>query len=35
VFGGFSFGELALRGSAAWRYAALWGAVFLCVGFFE
>jgi len=35
VFGGFSFGELALQGSAAWRYAALWGAVFLCVGFFE
>jgi uncharacterized protein len=35
VFGGFSFGDLALRGSAAWRYAALWGAVFLCVGVFE
>jgi membrane protease YdiL (CAAX protease family) len=35
VFGGFSFGEVALRGSAAWNYAALWGAVFLCVGVFE
>jgi membrane protease YdiL (CAAX protease family) len=35
AFGGFSFGELALRGPALWRYALLWGAVFLSVGFFE
>jgi membrane protease YdiL (CAAX protease family) len=35
AFGGFSFGELALRGAALWGYAAIWGAVFLCVGFFE
>jgi hypothetical protein len=35
AFGGFSFGELALRGSALWSYAALWAVDFLCVGFFE
>jgi CAAX protease family protein len=35
ALGGFSFGELALRGPALWDYALLWGAVFLCVGFFE
>lgn len=35
LLGGFSFGEMALHGSAVWRYAALWGLVFLCVGFFE
>jgi uncharacterized protein len=35
AFSGFSFGELALRGLAIWRYAAVWGVVFLCVGFFE
>jgi membrane protease YdiL (CAAX protease family) len=35
LLGGFSFGELALRGPALWGYAALWGLVFLCVGFFE
>jgi membrane protease YdiL (CAAX protease family) len=35
VFGGFSFGGLALRGAEIWRYAALWGAAFLCVGFLE
>lgn len=35
AFHGFSFGELALRGPAIWGYALLWGAVFLCVGFFE
>jgi uncharacterized protein len=35
AFGGFSFGELALRGPAAWGYAALWGVVFVCVGLFE
>ncbi len=35
LLGGFSFGELALRGPTLWGYAALWGMVFLCVGFFE
>jgi len=35
LFGGFSFGELALRGPELWGYAALWGLVFLAVGFFE
>jgi membrane protease YdiL (CAAX protease family) len=35
AFGGFSFGELALRGQALWGYAALWAVVFLCVGLFE
>jgi uncharacterized protein len=33
--GGFFFGEIALRGPALWEYGALWGVVFLCVGFFE
>ncbi len=35
AFGGFSFGDLALHGSALWGYAALWGLVFLVVGLFE
>lgn len=35
LFGGFSFGEMALQGGAVWRYALLWALVFLCVGFFE
>ena len=35
LLGGFSFGELGLRGPALWGYAALWGLVFLCVGFLE
>ena len=35
AFGGFSFGELALRGMAVWHYAFVWGAVFLIVGFLE
>ncbi len=35
LLGGFSIGELALRGQALWGYAALWALVFLCVGFFE
>ncbi|HEV2522947.1 MAG TPA: type II CAAX endopeptidase family protein [Candidatus Acidoferrales bacterium] len=35
AFGGFSFGEFVLRGSAIWRYAALWGVGFVLVGFFE
>ncbi len=35
AFGGFSFGDLALRGSKLWGYAALWGFVFILVGIFE
>jgi membrane protease YdiL (CAAX protease family) len=35
AFGGFLFGDLALRGTAIWDYALLWGAVFLCVGLYE
>jgi uncharacterized protein len=35
AFGGYSFGELALQGPAIWRYAAIWGVIFLSVGFFE
>jgi len=35
VFHGYSFGEVALRGSAVWDYALLWGAVFVFVGLFE
>jgi uncharacterized protein len=35
AFGGFSFGELALRGRELWGYAALWVAVFISVGLFE
>jgi membrane protease YdiL (CAAX protease family) len=35
LLGGFSFGELAVRGPALWGYAALWGLVFLCVGLLE
>jgi len=35
AFGGFSFGELALRGPALWGYATLWGAAFLCVSLSE
>jgi uncharacterized protein len=35
AFRGFSFGGLALRGSALWGYAALWGVGFVCVGLFE
>jgi membrane protease YdiL (CAAX protease family) len=35
LMGGFSFGELALRGPALCGYGALWGLVFLSVGFFE
>ena len=35
AMGGYSFGEVALRSPEAWGYAALWGLVFLCVGFFE
>jgi len=35
LLGGFSFGGLALHGSKLWSYAAVWGLVFLCVGFLE
>jgi membrane protease YdiL (CAAX protease family) len=35
IFGGFSFGGLALRGAEIWRNAALWGAAFLCVALLE
>jgi uncharacterized protein len=35
AFGGFSFGDLALRGSKLWGYAGLWGFVFILVGIFE
>ena len=35
MFGGFSFGDLSVHGTELWRYAALWGLVFVCVGFFE
>ena len=35
LLGGFSFGGLALHGAELWRYAALWGLVFLAVGLFE
>ncbi len=35
AFGGFSFGELALRGPQLWGYALLWGAAFILVGTFE
>ena len=33
--GVFHFGEISLHGAEIWKYAALWGAVFLFVGFFE
>jgi len=35
LLGGYSFGDLAMRGSAIWGYAALWAVAFLFVGFFE
>ena len=35
TFGGFSLGAFALHGLAIWRFAAVWGVVFVCVGFFE
>jgi len=35
AFGGFSFGDLALRGPQLWGYAVLWGVVFVLVGLFE
>ena len=35
ILGGYRFGELAIHGSELWRWALLWGAVFLVVGFYE
>ena len=35
AFGDYRFGELAVHGSELWRWAILWGAVFLVVGFYE
>jgi hypothetical protein len=35
LLGGFSLGDLALHGPELWKYAGLWGIVFLCVGLFE
>ena len=35
AFGGVSFGGFALSGVDILRYAAIWAAVFLCVGLFE
>jgi len=33
--GAFSYGDLALHGARAFRFAAFWGIFFLLVGFFE
>ncbi|HZU22522.1 MAG TPA: CPBP family intramembrane glutamic endopeptidase, partial [Terriglobales bacterium] len=33
--GWFSFGRIVLHGSDVLKYAALWGILFLCTGFFE
>lgn len=35
AFGGYSFGRLGAHSGATLHYAALWGVVFLAVGFFE
>ena len=35
ALGGFSLGDLALGGSEVWRYALIWGAIFVLVGFSE
>jgi uncharacterized protein len=35
LLGGYSFGEMALHGAELLRYALVWAAVFLLVGFFE
>lgn len=35
IAGVFHFGSLALHGMETWKYALVWGAVFLFVGFFE
>jgi membrane protease YdiL (CAAX protease family) len=33
--GGYRFGEVAVHGNELWRWAILWAAVFLAVGFYE
>jgi len=35
ALGGYRFGQLAVRGADLWRWAILWGVVFLAVGFYE
>jgi membrane protease YdiL (CAAX protease family) len=35
ALGGYRFGQLAIHGGDLWRWAMLWGAVFLAVGFYE
>jgi len=35
TFQGFSFGGLALRAAEVWRYALIWGVIFVLVGFSE
>ncbi len=35
ALGGYRFGQLAIHGGDLWRWAILWGAVFLAVGFYE
>ena len=35
VFGGYSFGVLAVHGSELWRWAVLWAIFFVFVGLFE
>jgi uncharacterized protein len=35
ALGGYRFGELAIHGGDLWRWAILWGSVFLTVGFYE
>jgi len=35
ALGGYRFGQLAIHGGDLWRWAILWGVVFLAVGFYE
>jgi uncharacterized protein len=35
LFGGYSFGDLAIHGSDILRWSLAWAAIFLCVGLFE
>jgi membrane protease YdiL (CAAX protease family) len=35
ALGGYRFGQLAVHGADLWRWAILWGVVFLAVGFYE
>jgi hypothetical protein len=35
VFGGYSFGKIAMRGSAAWGWSSLWAIAFVAVGLSE